>query len=87
MLQGASDVLDLPCVLHENDVKQSVDTTSRSTKESRMGTDLNIGVVKVPPYARLVQRRADIEKPHLKVEHEAFQNRDKLADVASFHIL
>ena len=52
-----------------------------------MGTDLNIGVVKVPPYARFVQRRADIEKPHLKVEHEAFQNRYKLANVASFHIL
>ena len=78
MPPGASDVFDLPCVLHENDVKQSVDTTYRPSAESRMGTDLNIGVVKVPPYARLVQRRADIEKPHFQVQNQVFQNQDEL---------
>ena len=77
---------NLKFISHEEDVDELLDSADRPSAKRRIGTNYHLVVIQVVSDTRFVQRSTDVEKPHLKVEDEAFQDRHKLSQTASFHI-
>ena len=64
VLEGTVEVLANKRVLHQEGVKEPVDTTQGTVSKWSVHTDEHVLIVEEAFHASFVQRSADIEEPH-----------------------